>query len=78
MSSKQIEERIKFNTEIIKLLGFSVLATISGIITLFYQSDASFGKIFIFGSMGMISLIMQSYLLSLFVRRNLKLLNTLL
>jgi hypothetical protein len=74
MSPKQIEERIKFNTEIIKLLGLSILATVLGVVSLFYQSGASFGKTFAFGMMGMVIIGFQISLLSLLYRRNISLL----
>jgi len=50
-----IEERVKFNTEIIKFLGLIFLATISGVITLFYQWDGFTGKNFILSFFGLIS-----------------------
>ena len=51
-----IQERVKFNTEIIKLLSLLVLATISGVITLFYQWTEFTGKNFILSFFGLIAI----------------------
>jgi hypothetical protein len=68
----QLTESIRFNTEVIKLLGFSVLATISGIVTLFYQTS-SFGKTFVFGFLGMVLICIQGFIVSLLYKRNIDL-----
>jgi len=70
----QITERVKFNTELIKLLGLSILATISGVVTLFYQAP-TFGKTFVFGFLGMILICIQGFLVSLLFKRNMNLID---
>lgn len=61
-----IEERVKFNTEIIKFLGLIFLATISGVITLFYQWDGFTGKNFILSFFGLVAIFGLSRLIYYF------------
>ncbi len=49
-----ILEKVKFNTEIIKVLALTVLAAISGEITLIYQWNAFTGKNFILSFFGLL------------------------
>jgi hypothetical protein len=49
-----LEERIKFNIEIIKLLGLIFLATVSGVITVVYQWGGFTGKNFVLAFFGLV------------------------
>jgi hypothetical protein len=76
MTENQIKARIKFNTELIKLLGLAMLATISGVVTLFYQNP-SFGKTFVFGFFGTLLIMLQGFIIYLFYKKNVNLISQL-
>jgi hypothetical protein len=67
-----VQERVKFNTEIIKVLALTVLATISGEITLFYQLDPFTGKAFVFllSFFGLISIFAMIWAIFTFYKSN--------
>lgn len=58
-----IEERVRFNTEIIKFLGLIFLAAISGVITLVYQWEGFTGKNFILTFFGLIAIFVLGWLI---------------
>lgn len=58
-----IEERVKFNTEIIKFLGLIFLAAISGVITLIYQWDGFTGRNFILTFFGLVAIFVLGWLI---------------
>ena len=72
-----IQERVKFNTEIIKVLALTVLATISGEITLFYQWDGFTGRNFSLSFFGLISIFGMARAMFVFYRSNISLIEKL-
>ena len=66
-----IQEKVKFNTEIMKVLVLTALATISAEITLFYQWEGFTGKNFILSFSGLIVIfVMIGSIINLYKNNN--------
>lgn len=72
-----ILEKVKFNTEIIKVLALLELAAISGVITLFYQWTEYTGKNFILSFFGLIAIFVLIRMIYVFYSDSRKLINKL-
>ena len=72
-----IQEKVKFNTEIIKVLVLTALATLSGEITLVYQWDGFTGKNFILSFFGLIVIFVMIWSIFDFYRSSRKLIEKL-
>ncbi len=71
------QEKVKFNTEIIKVLALIALTTISGEITIFYQWDVFSGRAFILAFFGLIAIFVMIGTILAFYRDNVKLIEKL-
>jgi|GEM_PF-5133609 len=61
-TKSQIKERVKIYSELLRFALVALLATASGIITLFYNANTdSFGRVFTFGFFGNVLLIFEIY-----------------
>jgi hypothetical protein len=77
MENDRIKERIKFYTEMLKLLTLTIVATISALISLFYNWNEFTGRSFIFAFAGMVTWIIQFVVFYYLCRKSMKLLDTL-